>query len=371
VQSVQGEWIKVDLREERRGAGPKRQYNPGLNMEYEGERRNQPPGITNVRGSCYIASAIHVTAWELGYNQASNTTLWEHQRNWQDTPRTLTTREVETILDLWEHPQASATVQPSRDAAQAVRSIRRRSGHAKDSVCQLITCRCGYSQEKITEEYVIPLSQLDILTEDPGAGGSQFVVCDHCNKWVARKEWELLRPRDVIYIESQGQTSISVVTTNSLHRQIRAAGQSYLYALVGLIMYCQEDSGGVGHYYAARRMGTDWWKCDDDHIEQSSLGSFAQGIPTVLVYQWTSGTVPMAIILQSELVRADQAIREVENWMRSSQTGPGGWNRVTSWTPRQHWDRAKSLSVMAPERIKQLLDLWPQMKRDCRKDLKV
>ena len=264
MQSVQGECIKVDLREERRGVGPKRQHNPGLNMEYEGERRNQPPGITNVRGSCYITSAIHVTAWELGYNQASNTTLWEHQRNWQDTPRTLTTREVETILDLWEHPPASATVQPSRDAAQAVRSIRRRSGHEKDSVRQLITCRCGYRQEKITEEYVIPLSQLDIPTEDPGAGESQFVVCSHCSKWVARKAWELLRPRDVIYIESQGQTSMSVVTMNSLHRQIRAAGQSYLYALVGLIMYCQEESGGVGHYYATRRMGTYWWKCDDD-----------------------------------------------------------------------------------------------------------
>ena len=81
----------------------------------------------------------------------------------------------------------------------------------------------------------------------------------------------------------------------------------------------------------------------------------------MLVYQWTSGTVPTAIIPRSELVRADQATREVETWMRNSQTGPGGWNRLTSWKPRQHWDRLKSLSVMAPERIKQLLDLWPEI----------
>jgi hypothetical protein len=318
-------------------------------MECEGDIRNQPPGITNVRGSCYIASAIHVTAWELGYNRASNTTLWEHQRNWQDTPRTLTTGEVETILDLWDQPQASATVQPSRDAAQAVRSIRRRSGHEKDSVRQLITCRCGYRQEKITEDYVIPLSQLDIPTEDPRSGGLKLVVCENCSKWAAQKEWELLSPRDVIYIESQGQISISAVTTHSSHRQVRVAGQSCLYVLVGLIMYCQEEFGGVGHYYATRRMGTDWWRCDDDHIEQSSLGLFARGIPTVLVYQWISGTVPTAITPRSELVRADQAIREVETWMRSSQTGPGGWNRLTNWMPRQHWDRAKLLEVLAPE----------------------
>jgi hypothetical protein len=44
VQAVQGELTKVDLREERRGAGPKRQHNPGLKMEYEGEKRNSAPG---------------------------------------------------------------------------------------------------------------------------------------------------------------------------------------------------------------------------------------------------------------------------------------------------------------------------------------
>jgi hypothetical protein len=59
----------------------KREGVGGRQPEEEEERGVKPVGLPNINNNCHVSAAIHLAAIERGYNEATNTQLWENANN--------------------------------------------------------------------------------------------------------------------------------------------------------------------------------------------------------------------------------------------------------------------------------------------------
>jgi hypothetical protein len=59
----------------------KRRGGSGEQIEEKEESGVRPVGLSNIKNNCHESAAIHLTAIERGYNEVTNTQLWEHVNN--------------------------------------------------------------------------------------------------------------------------------------------------------------------------------------------------------------------------------------------------------------------------------------------------
>jgi hypothetical protein len=59
----------------------KRRGGSGGQIEQKEEIGARPVGLPNINNYCHVSAAIHFAAIERGYNEVTNTQLWEHVNN--------------------------------------------------------------------------------------------------------------------------------------------------------------------------------------------------------------------------------------------------------------------------------------------------
>jgi hypothetical protein len=59
----------------------KRRGGSGGQIEQKEEIGARPVGLPNINDYCHVSAAIHFAAIERGYNEVTNTQLWEHANN--------------------------------------------------------------------------------------------------------------------------------------------------------------------------------------------------------------------------------------------------------------------------------------------------
>jgi len=119
---------------EREGAplgSMKRGGSGGRQPEEEEERKVRPVGLLNIDSNHVSAAILHLAAIERGYNEVTNTQLWEHANNHTGTKGGMEKRhmlEILSAMELEKVPGAS-----SGDALAILEHLRgRRGAKARD-----------------------------------------------------------------------------------------------------------------------------------------------------------------------------------------------------------------------------------------------
>jgi hypothetical protein len=85
----------------------KRRGGSGEQIEEKEESGVRPVGLPNIKNNCHVSAAIHLAAIERGYNEVTNTQLWEHVNNHTGRKDRMEKRRMAEILTSMELERVS------------------------------------------------------------------------------------------------------------------------------------------------------------------------------------------------------------------------------------------------------------------------
>lgn len=115
-----------------------------------GGEEGKPVGLLNI-DSNHVSAAIHLAAIERGYNEVTNTQLWEHANNHTGTKGRMEERhmmEILSAMELEKVPGAS-----SGDALAILEHLRGKEGCKGQG--WYWECQCGWKKFEKTERGVV------------------------------------------------------------------------------------------------------------------------------------------------------------------------------------------------------------------------
>ena len=159
----------------------KREGGGGRQPEEEEERGVKPVGLPNIDNNCHVSAAIHLAAIARGYNEVTNTQLWEHANNHTGRKGSMQGEDMAKILSAMELEKVPGA--SSGDTLSILDHLRGREGCIGQG--WYWECRCGWKKFEKTDKGVV---RVEGKLRAGGEVNNKLQWCEGCKSLVAEKK---------------------------------------------------------------------------------------------------------------------------------------------------------------------------------------
>jgi hypothetical protein len=249
----------------------------GRQPEEEEERGVQPVGLPNIDNNCHVSAAIYLAAIERGYNEVTNTQLWEHANNHTGRKGSMQGEDMAKILSAMEREKVPGV--SSGDALAILDHLRGREGCLGQG--WYWECRCGWEKFEKTDKGVV---RIEGKLRAGGEVNSKLQGCERCKRLVAEKKLGVEETQQTVVISGGAG-----LWEGGLDQGVWVQGRKgqHWFQTVGALVWKENgvrkrakvrktnegEGSGKGHFTALRLVHDVWWECDDESVKRYRAGA--------------------------------------------------------------------------------------------------